>query len=112
MYLRDVLTAAFSHPACDSVTFWGFWDGRHWLKNCPLYREDWTPKPGLDVYKKLVFGDWWTRGELLTDTRGVASLRAFFGDYEVTVEVPGKAPVTQKVGFRKASAEPIVLTVP
>ena len=85
MYLRDVLTAAFSHPAVDSVTFWGFWDGRHWLNNTPLYRKDWTAKPGLDVYRQLVLHDWWTRETVRTGADGHAHLRGFLGKYTITI---------------------------
>ncbi len=83
MYLRDVLIAAFSHPSVDSVTFWGFWDGRHWKGNTPLYTKDWKEKPGLEVYRKLVLGDWWTRETVKTDAKGKARVRGFFGDYRI-----------------------------
>lgn len=91
LYLRDVLTAAFSHPALDSVTFWGFWDGRHWKENCPLYRKDWTGKPGLDVYRQLVLQDWWTRAKAKTDANGRVHVRGFLGNYTITVTTAGGA---------------------
>ena len=90
MYLRDVLTASFSHPNVESVTFWGFWDGRHWKKNTPLFKEDWTPKPGLEAYKQLVFKDWWTDESKTTNKNGEVKTRGFKGDYEITVEANGK----------------------
>ena len=86
MYLRDVLTAAFSHPAVDSVTFWGFWDGRHWKNNTPLFRKDWTEKPGLAVYRQLVLRDWWTRETVRTGADGHARVRGFLGNYAITVD--------------------------
>jgi GH35 family endo-1,4-beta-xylanase len=85
LYLRDVLTAAFSHPALDSVTFWGFWDGRHWKNNTPLFRKDWTEKPGLAVYRQLVLHDWWTRETVRTGADGHARVRGFLGNYAITV---------------------------
>ncbi len=85
MYLRDVLTMSFSHPAVDSVTFWGFWDGRHWKENSPLYHKDWTGKPGLDVYRQLVLNDWWTRETVHTDAEGRARVHGFLGNYAITV---------------------------
>lgn len=91
MYLRDVLTASFSHPAVDSVTFWGFWDGRHWKNNTPLFNKDWTAKPGLDMYRKLVLNDWWTRETKRTGADGHVRTRAFLGNYSVTVTHGGKA---------------------
>ena len=98
-YLRDVLIAAFSHPAVDSVTFWGFWNGRHWLKTCPLFREDWSAKPGLEVYEKLVLGDWWTRETVRTGPDGHARLRGFLGDYAISVpgaDLADKIRLTEK----------------
>ena len=59
-YLRDFLTLAYSHPQFDAFIMWGFWDKYHWLKNAPLYGEDWTPKPGLKVWEDLVLGEWKT----------------------------------------------------
>ncbi|MGI5869951.1 MAG: endo-1,4-beta-xylanase [Kiritimatiellia bacterium] len=94
MYLRDVLTAAFSHPAIDSVTFWGFWDGRHWKSNTPLFRRDWTEKPGLAVYRQLVLNDWWTRETLRTGADGHARARGFLGDYTITVAGHPPQPAT------------------
>lgn len=85
-YLRDILIAAFSHPAIDSVTFWGFWEGRHWLNNTPFYRKDWSPKPGLHVYEDLVLNQWTTHQTLLTNPNGEASLRAFLGSYTISVD--------------------------
>ena len=96
-YLRDVLIAAFSHPAVDSVTFWGFWNGRHWLKTCPLFREDWSAKPGLKVYEKLVQGDWWTRETVRTGPDGHARLRGFQGDYKISVSAPNDAAASQVI---------------
>ena len=106
-YLRDILIAAFSHPAVDSVTFWGFWNGRHWLKTCPLFREDWSRKPGLEVYEKLVMGDWWTRKTVRTGPDGHARLRGFLGDYTLSGTTPDGAAVSRplKLSASGTSAE-------
>ena len=90
-YLRDVLIAAFSSPEVDSVTFWGFWDGKHWLGNSPLFRKDWTEKPGLKVYRQLVLDRWRTHETLRTGPDGHARLRGFLGDYEFSATAPGGA---------------------
>ena len=96
-YLRDILIAAFSHPAVDSVTFWGFWNGRHWLKTSPLFREDWSRKPGLEVYEKLVMGDWWTRETVRTGPDGHARLRGFVGDYTLSATTPDGAAASRTI---------------
>jgi len=89
MYLRDVMITCFSHPSIQTVILWGFWDGRHWLKNTPLYNKDWTPKKGLKAYKDLVFGEWWTNETIKTDRTGTTKIRGFKGKYDITVTVDG-----------------------
>ena len=50
-YLRDYLTACFSQPKVTAFIMWGFWQGKHWLYNAPLLREDWSPKPAGRVWR-------------------------------------------------------------
>ena len=90
MYLRDVMIASFAHPAIESLVFWGFWDGRHWKKNSPLYNEDWSEKKGLKVYRDLVFNQWWTREKATTSNDGKTKVRGFLGEYDITVNADGK----------------------
>jgi len=91
--LRDLLTAAFSHPNVDHFTMWGFWDGDHWLHNGPLYNADWSPKPALKVWRQLVLKDWRTQVNGLTNANGVFQTRAFYGDYVITVNAGGKSQI-------------------
>lgn len=88
-FFRDVLTLAFSHPAVDGFFVWGFWDGRHWKNNAPFFRQDWSEKPALAVWRELVFGAWWTGEQRGTTDAGgrVAFPNAFHGDYRI--EAPG-----------------------
>ncbi len=90
-YLRDVMTVMFSHPDVVSFLMWGFWEGRHWFPDAAMFRRDWTPKPSALVYQDLVLNQWWTDADLLSDQSGVASVRGFKGDYEITVNVDGVA---------------------
>jgi len=94
-YLRDILTIAFSHPACEAAVMWGFWQGRHWKPDAALYRRDWSPKPAGEAWERLVFSDWWTRAKATTDAQGRCSARGFLGRYAVTVRHGGKAPTKQ-----------------
>lgn len=92
-YLRDVLTLAFAHPSVDGFIVWGFYDAAHWKGNAPFYRADWSEKPALQVWRDLVYGEWWTDElEVSTDEDGWATFPgAFFGTY--AVEVEGAEPV-------------------
>src|SRR5574340_790688 len=84
-YTRDFLTAVFSHPAVDGFLMWGFWEGRHWRPRGAMYRRDWSPKPNAEVFRDLVFHQWWTdvTGEAGKD--GVYGTRGFLGSYEIEV---------------------------
>ncbi|MCK5803354.1 MAG: endo-1,4-beta-xylanase [Lentisphaeria bacterium] len=84
-YIRDFLTIVFSHPSVDGIVMWGFWDGRHWLGNAPLFRKDWSMKPAGKQYVQLVKQTWWTREQGRTGTDGCMRLRGFRGTYRVTV---------------------------
>lgn len=35
--LQEVMTLYFSHPAVEGIILWGFWDGRIWKPEMPLY---------------------------------------------------------------------------
>jgi len=89
-YLRDVMTAAFSHPDVEAVVMWGFWEGRHWKPAAALYRRDWSPKPAGRAWEELVFGRWWTEEDGATDPRGRFAARGFLGDYVLTVTHDGR----------------------
>lgn len=85
LYMNDFLTAIFSHPKVTSFTMWGFWDGLHWLDDGPFYYQDWTPKPALAAYENLLFNEWWTDENRVSDGNGNAFVRGFKGDYLVMV---------------------------
>jgi GH35 family endo-1,4-beta-xylanase len=93
-YTRDFMTAAFSHPAVDGFFFWGFWAGAHWRPDAALFRQDWSPRPALNQYKKLVFDEWWTRLQGHTDKKGLYHGRGYYGAYNVIIEKSG-VTVTQ-----------------
>ena len=85
-YLDRFYKVAFAHPAVNSITMWGFWDGMHWAGEAPLFHEDWTPKAALAAYENLLFEEWDTRATLTADADGVVSWRGFPGTYAVTVD--------------------------
>jgi GH35 family endo-1,4-beta-xylanase len=89
-YLRDMLILTYSHPAVDGFIMWGFWDAKHWHKDAPLFRADWSAKPALKVWEELVEGKWRSKAEALSGADGRASLRGHLGDYEIEAEYNGK----------------------
>ena len=84
-FLREFYTIVFSQPDTTGITMWGFWDGKHWQNDAPLFNQDWTLKPAGEAYLDLVFHQWWTDETVATDAAGAAGVRGFLGDYTVTV---------------------------
>ena len=91
-YQDEFMTAVFSHPQVTSFVQWGFWSGAHWLakQGGAMYRLDWTPRPAALAYERLVFHDWWTDKAGPTDRAGTYPVRAFLGDYKITVTRGGR----------------------
>jgi endo-1,4-beta-xylanase len=82
-FTRDLLLVCFSHPAVDEFLMWGFWEGRHWRPNGAMVRRDWTTKPNYDVWRDLVYKEWWTDSTGRTGRQGAWRVRGFLGDYAV-----------------------------
>jgi hypothetical protein len=85
-YLRDFFIAVFSHPSVQVLQQWGFYEPSHWRPRATLFRKDWSPKPNGQAFLDLVFKQWWIDQKGTTDGRGQYAIRAFHGDYEVTVK--------------------------
>jgi hypothetical protein len=78
------MTMVFSHPNVKSFLMWGFWEGRHWKPDAAMYHLDWSPKPNLFEYKRLVFDEWWTKDTAMnTNMNGKTTGSGFLGKYEI-----------------------------
>jgi GH35 family endo-1,4-beta-xylanase len=84
-HMRDLMTIAYAHEQFDAFIMWGFWDKPHWLKNAPLYHEDWTPKAGLAMWEKLVLNDWHTSETATTSSDGTVQVTGHHGSYRITI---------------------------
>ena len=74
-----------SHPAVESLTYWGITDAGSWL-GAPggLIRADGSLKPSYEALHGLVRGEWWHEARSLrTDADGVVQVRGFAGEYRV-----------------------------
>lgn len=90
-FTRDLMTAAFSHPAVTDFLMWGFWEGSHWKPQGAMIRRDWSEKPNYRVWRELVFERWHTDASGATGSDGAFAFRGFKGEYEITVETGGTA---------------------
>ncbi len=109
-YLRDFMTLCFSHPQVDGIQLWGFWAGRHWKPQCALYNKDWSLSPVGQAWRDLVFNQWWTEEQALTDEKGCIVSRVFLGDYEISAASPaGSASATVAVDLLQGTDVHLVL---
>lgn len=84
-YLRDLLILSYAHPQFDGFIMWGFWDKVHWLKNAPLFHEDWTPKVAVAMWEDWVLDRWMTNETATTNANGVATIVGHHGDYLIRI---------------------------
>ncbi len=109
-FTRDLLITVFSQPKIEAFVMWGFWEGRHWRPNGAMIRKGWTAKPNYDVWRDLVYGQWWTDVSGLSGDDGTWMVRGFLGDYEVVVTLGDRsATVPAKVTGDGAT---LVVTLP
>ena len=99
-------TALLSHPAVESITYWGLTDDG-WL-GAPVgfLRPDGTPKPSYRALQDLIRGDWWLPPTTLrTDPGGLVRFTGFLGDYRV--EHAGRAGTLtlERVGTHRLETE-------
>lgn len=101
-YMRDFMTAAFSHPSVAGITQWGFWEGKHWMPNAALWRTDWSLRPHGQVYVDLLSKEWTTRLTLRTDGQGRVRFRGFYGEYTVA---SGGKPLGKPIRLSATSSQ-------
>ncbi|MBI4056745.1 MAG: endo-1,4-beta-xylanase [Elusimicrobia bacterium] len=89
-YLRDFMTAMFSHPAVHGIMLWGFWEGVHSSPRAALFRRDWTLRPCGKTWIDLVFNRWWTDERGATNEEGRFVTRGFLGNYELEITYQGE----------------------
>jgi endo-1,4-beta-xylanase len=90
-FTRDFMTICFSHASVKSFLVWGFWAGKHWLPDGAFYNTDWSVRPHGDVWKDLIYNQWWTKKtDKVTDLQGKVSFEGFLGTYKYSIKSGGK----------------------
>jgi GH35 family endo-1,4-beta-xylanase len=78
----------FGHPGVVSINWWGFSDRNIWLPGGGLVDEEYRPKPVYLMLDKLINQTWKTSISAKSGNQGTVSFRGFFGEYEITVNMP------------------------
>jgi endo-1,4-beta-xylanase len=94
--MRRILPIYFAHPKVEAILMWGFWEGLHWHPWAALWKKDWTPTLQGQVFRDLVFKEWWTTVSGRADSSGTFRTEAFYGDYMVTSKGKSKKAVLGK----------------
>ncbi|MBE7053557.1 MAG: hypothetical protein E7391_04700 [Ruminococcaceae bacterium] len=89
-FTRDIMILAYSMQQMDGFLMWGFWDGSHWLKNAPVFDDDWSLKESGKQYIDLVYNKWWTQEDGKTAADGTYATKGYYGDYLITASKDGK----------------------
>ena len=90
-YTTDFLRAIFSHESMTGFMMWNFWDEDTWANpGANFFDRNWNATPVRDAFTDLVFNEWWTEEDLITDNAGNASVSGFKGRYLITVDCNGE----------------------
>jgi len=88
-YMKDFMTAIFSHPATIGLVQWGFWAGQHWIPAGALWDKEWKLRSHGKVFTGLVSKTWATQASGATEKSGEYKTRAFNGAYDIVVSANG-----------------------
>ncbi|MBC8054564.1 MAG: endo-1,4-beta-xylanase [Sphingobacteriaceae bacterium] len=89
-YMKDFMTAVFSHPSVTGFMQWGFWESQHWIPAAALWNKDWSIRPQGKAFTDVVAKEWTTHAKGLSDSNGKFNIRGFNGTYTVTVKKRNK----------------------
>lgn len=105
--LKNLYTIWFGTPNMEAAIYWNLVDGYAYGADPGdftngenklaggLVRFDMTPKPALEVIKKLFSEEWHTETQVTTDDGGFAVFKGFYGNYDVKADFGEKEAVTQ-----------------
>lgn len=83
--IEEMYRILFEHPLVEAITTWDYRDGA-WLKApSGFIRKNNSFKPSYKMLKKLIKEEWWTDVTVMTDSEGYVTLKAFKGDYDLSI---------------------------
>lgn len=99
-YIVRYLTVAFSHPAVEAFSFWGFMsDSIDWSERTASH----SPGPVYRAVQALLNEQWRSNVDVRTDEHGCVRFRAFHGAYEVGLAKGPDGPPPAAARFRVAA---------
>jgi GH35 family endo-1,4-beta-xylanase len=84
-FTRDFMTIVFSHPKTVGIMTWCLWEDSAWKPSAAFYSSDWKKRRIAQAWEHMIKTEWHTDKTVSTDESGTASIRAFLGDYQITV---------------------------
>ena len=112
-YVPKFYTALFAHPSVQAVTWWDFSDNGAW-QGAPAgwVRQDMSPKPVYERMMDLVKKQWWTRAQGEANGQGEFALRAFYGTYRVSAELPDGKVLSKDVHWQRGQPNRFEVSTP
>ncbi len=92
-YTRDFMTAVFSHPQTTGIMTWCVWEGSAWKPTAAFISKDWKKKRIAQAWEHMIEKEWHTDKTVRTNSDGLAGIRGYLGDYEITVTRNGRSQV-------------------
>ncbi|MCK4564973.1 MAG: endo-1,4-beta-xylanase [Verrucomicrobia bacterium] len=89
-FTRDFMTAVFSHPQTTGIMIWCLWEDAAWKPSAAFYSSDWKKKRIAQAWEYMIKKEWHTDETVRTNPEGLAGVRGFLGDYEITVSHAGR----------------------
>lgn len=102
--LEAMYRVAFSHPAIQSVSVWGYWAGRHWRgEDAALVEMDFTVNAVGQRLGQLL-AEWTTSESGGVNGNGEYPTRVFHGTHDVWATTPdGNSSMIQNIGVHPES---------
>lgn len=94
-FTRDFLTLCFSHPQITGVVTWCLWEKTAWKPSAAFYTHDWKKKRIALAWEHMVKKEWHTDETRETGADGMARVRGFLGEYDITVRYGGLKKVVK-----------------
>lgn len=87
--MEEMYRILFEHPLVEAITTWDFKDGAWLGAPSGFLRKDNSCKPSYYMLKDLIHKEWNTDVTLKTDEEGYITVKAYKGDYEISIPDTG-----------------------